>query len=145
VKFFFDNCISPNIVEALRRLEGRPHELVALRERFDADTEDPVWINALGQEGDWIIISGDPRISRGRAEKAAWLESRLTAFFCGDAWQNRRLMLQASELLGWWDDIVDFSRTATPGAGFLMEFRTKKPVQIYPVSERAERRRKKKK
>jgi len=55
------------------------------------------------------------------------------------------LMIQASELLGWWDDIVEFSKTATPGAGFLMEFRTKKPVQIYPVSERAEKRKKKKK
>ncbi len=145
MKFFFDNCISPNIVEALRHLEGRAHEIVALRERFDPKTDDPIWINALGQEGNWVIISGDPRISRGRAEKAAWLESRLTAFFCGDAWQNRRLMLQASELLGWWDDIVEFSKTAAAGAGFLMEFRTKKPVQIYPVSERSEKRKKKKK
>lgn len=141
VKFLFDNCISPNIVNALRELEGRRHELVALREKFKADTPDPDWIRALGAEGDWIIISGDPRISRGKAEKAAWLESGLTAFFCGDAWQNRRLMVQAAELLGWWDDIVDFSKSAARGVGFLMEFRTKKPVQIYPESSRKKRRR----
>lgn len=135
MKFFFDNCVSSNLVEALRCLDKR-HELVHHRERFDADTPDTVWIEALAQEGYWIIVSGDPRISRGRAERAAWIESHLTAFFCGDAWGSRKLMTQASEMLRWWDDVIDLSKKATPGSGYLLEFRTKAPTQIYPSPSR---------
>ena len=138
MKFFFDNCISPKIVEALRLLEGRGHQIVSLRERFPEDTEDPVWIRALAHEGAWIIISGDPRISRGKAERAAWIESGLTTFFCGDAWQTRPLMKQASELVGWWDDIILASKIAPSGTGYMLEFKTKAPKQIYP-EKRAER------
>ena len=131
MKFFFDNCVSQNLVEALRCLEKR-HDLVHLRDRFPEGTPDPAWIGALGAEGGWIIISGDPRISRGKAERAAWVESGLTAFFCGDAWQNRRLMTQASELLRMWDDIVERAKKAPQGSGYLLEFRAAEPRQIYP-------------
>jgi PIN domain-containing protein len=134
VRFFFDNCVSPHIVEALVCLEPR-HELVHLRARFAPSTPDPEWIRQLGQEVDWIIISGDPRISRGQAEKAAWVESGLTAFFCGEAWQNRRLVLQASELLRWWDHIVLRSKNAEKGSGHFMEFGMREPRQIYPTRE----------
>jgi len=143
VRFFFDNCVSPKLVEALQLLDPR-HELVHHRARFAADTADPDWIAALAAEGDWIIISGDPRISRGKAERAAWIESRLTAFFCGDGWASKRLMRQASELLGWWDDIVELSKKATPGAGYLMQFKTAEPIQIYPSSAAKKRKKKKK-
>jgi len=139
VRFFFDNCVSSNLVEALRCLDKR-NVLVHHREKFDAATPDPLWIGALGKEGDWIIVSGDPRISRGQAERAARHESRLTAFFCGDAWGSRKLMVQASELLRWWDDIVEFSKKAAQGSGYLLEFKTREPTQIYPSSSRPRRR-----
>ena len=138
MRFFFDNCVSPKLVEALRCLDKR-HELVHLRERFDPSTPDPTWIAALGREGGWTIISGDPRISRGQAERAAWIESRLTAFFCGDAWGSRRLMVQASEMLRWWDDILELSKKAAQGTGYLLEFKTKQPTQIYPNPARGAR------
>ena len=140
MKFFFDNCVSPNIVEALRCLvDTHRVQLVHLRDKFAADTKDDVWISTLAQEGDWIIISGDPRISRGMAEKAAWIESKLTAFFFGDSWQTRRLVVQASELLRWWDDIVRLGKMASPGTGYSLEFKTKGPIQIYPISDRPKR------
>jgi len=134
VRFFFDNCVTPHLVDALRCLDTR-HELVHLRERFSPATLAPEWIRQLGGEGDWIIISGDPRISRGQAERAAWIESGLTAFFCGDAWASRKLMVQASELLRWWDDIVERAKNAEQGAGYLLDFKSKEPRQIYPTRE----------
>lgn len=138
MKFIFDNCVSSNLVDALRCLDKR-HELVHHREKFTADTPDPVWIAALAAEKRWIIISGDPRISRGQAERAAWIESRLTAFFCGDAWGSRPVLAQASEMLRWWPDIITLSKTTALGSGYLLEFKTKQPVQIYPVSSRPAR------
>lgn len=142
MRFFFDNCISPNIVEALVHLDSR-HHLKHLRAKFEQGISDPDWIRRLGQEGNWIIISGDPRISRGQAERAAWIESGLTAFFLGDAWQNRRLMKQASELLGWWDDIVDRARNAPKGAGYMLDSKQGLPRQIYPLTTDPKRGKKK--
>ena len=136
MRFFFDNCISPNLVAALGELEkhARAPTLVHLRSRFNEDTPDPVWITALGQEGDWIIISGDPRISRGRAERAAWHESGLTAFFLGDAWSNRRLHKQVGDFIALWPAIVQAAREAEPGSGFLIEAGSKKIKKIYTSS-----------
>jgi len=115
VRVFFDNCVSPHVGEALRCLDRR-HELVHLRDRFDPATPDTEWISQLGVEGDWIIISGDPRISRGLAERSAWIESGLTAFFCGDSWGSRKLMIQASELFRLWDDILERAKSAPKGS-----------------------------
>jgi hypothetical protein len=33
-------------------------------------------------------------------------------------------MPQASGMLRWWDDIIDLSKKATPGSGYLLEFKT---------------------
>lgn len=82
MRFFLDNCISPVHAKALRILaEVQEYEIVHLSERFERDARDPEWLGTLGREGDWVIVSGDPRITRGRAERRAWHESGLTAFF----------------------------------------------------------------
>ena len=131
MNFFFDNCISPNIVDALGHLDSR-HTLVHLRKMFSGDTPDVEWIKALAQEGDWIVISGDTRISRGRAERAAWLESKLTTFFFGDAWSGHPLMVQASELFRLWPAILEHAKNAPSGHGYMMDFRAHNPRLIYP-------------
>jgi PIN domain-containing protein len=82
VRFFFDNTFPPRFVQAIRVLaELQEVDLTHLADRFPRDTPDPVWTGALGVEGDWIIISSDANICRGKAEQAAWRESGLTAFF----------------------------------------------------------------
>jgi predicted nuclease of predicted toxin-antitoxin system len=89
VKFFLDNCIAPVFAKVLNILaERQGHPIVHLRDKFPPDTKDPEWIRALAEEGEWIIVSGDPRISREKAERQAWQESRLTAFFFGDGWTS---------------------------------------------------------
>ncbi len=138
MRFFFDNCVSPNIVDALECLDSR-HTLVHLRTRFSADTPDVEWIKALAQEGDWIVISGDLRISRGKAERTAWYESGLTAFFFGEAWSNHPLMVQASELFRLWPTILDRAKNAPHGHGYAMDFRAHEPRQIYPPSRKQQK------
>ena len=85
MKFFLDNNISHRLAAALLVLENRVERgdwtVEHLRVRFEQQTEDVTWLEALGHEGEWIVISGDIRISRNPAEKAAWRESGLTAFF----------------------------------------------------------------
>ena len=67
MRFFFDNCIAITFVKALKILaEIQQYELIHLSERFSPDTRDPDWIRTLATEGDWVIVSGDPRIREAR-------------------------------------------------------------------------------
>jgi len=124
VRFFLDNCVSPKIARALAALDAR-HSVVHLQERFSADVKDVAWICALRSEGEWIIVSGDPRIAHGKAEREAWKESKFTAFFLED-FSQRGFWVQAREVVKWWPDILEHARAASPGTGYLIPFNAKR-------------------
>ena len=132
MRFFFDNCVSIKFVQALSILaQVQGYELVHLTDRFAADTPDEEWIRSLARDGDWVIISGDPRISRGQAQKKAWQESSLTAFFFAEGWASKGFWKQAESLVHWWPQIVLKAREAKPGTGYLMPWNGKDFRQIY--------------
>jgi len=132
VKFFLDNCISPVIAEAVQLLASQQGDTVVhLIARFPADTKDPVWLRALGAEGGWIIVSGDHRISTGKAERAAWHESGLTAFFFASGFTSQRFWTQAAEVVRWWPIVRRVAQEAHTGSGFMLPMRAKDPQAIY--------------
>ena len=111
MKFFFDNCISPQLAAGIRGFEGaRDHRIVHLREMFNQDIPDVEWLDRLGREGGWIIISADERISRNPAEKLVWRESHLTTFFFAQPWSGDKFWNQAKSLVTWWPEIVRQAR-----------------------------------
>jgi len=126
LKFFFDTCISVRVVRALRHVletegGGKVCELQHLSERYsDSSVPDVRWIADLGVEGGWIIISGDPRISRGKAEKLAWKESGLTAFFLSDGWAGGNIYSQTADVIRRWPDIMRTARAHPLRRGFLI-------------------------
>ncbi len=131
MKFFFDNTTPPRLVAALRALEGEEgHTLDHLRERFAPDTSDVDWIRTLATEGDWVIISGDVRISQNQFERRAWLESGLTAFFLAKGWTTLKLWDQTWRFLKWWPDIVAQAARIRPGAGFIVPLKSSKLEQL---------------
>ena len=125
MRFFFDNTMSPGLARAVAELERQSdqHEVVPLRGKFREKIEDIEWIPLLAAEGDWVIISGDLHISRNKAERKAWLDSGLTAFFLKAAWADQQLWLFASRFLRWWPRIVAQAEMIRPGEGFLVPFR----------------------
>lgn len=132
MKFFLDNCIAPVFAKVLNILaERQGYPIPHLRDRFPPDTKDPEWIRALAEEGEWIIVSGDPRISRGKAERQAWQESRITAFFFGDGWTSRNYWKQAEDMVHWWPRIVLEAEKASRGKGFLIHLGGKDFQVIY--------------
>ena len=136
MKFFLDNCIAPVFAKALNILaEKQGYPIVHLRDKFPTQTKDPEWIRALADEGDWVIVSGDPRISRGKAERQAWQESRLTAFFFGDGWASRKYWNQAEDLVHWWPKIVLEAEKAPKGKGFLIPLNGKEFKVLYDPLE----------
>jgi len=136
LRLFIDNCISINLAEGIRVLAKiQQYEIVHLREKFDPAVLDVEWIPALAHEGDWVIVSGDPRISRSKAERAAWHESGLTAFFFSDGFPNKRYWKQAEILVHWWPQIVLTAREARPGSGFLIPLTGSDFKKIYDPTD----------
>jgi hypothetical protein len=130
LNFFLDNCISPRIAKALQALEDR-HTVIALRDKFQPDTPDVEWIRKLAQEKqDWVVISGDNRISRNKHEHEAWIEAKLTFFFWAPAWLALERWQQASKIIKWWPAIVDQASKIAPGAGFKIPVKGTRLEQI---------------
>ena len=124
MRFFFDNCLAPPYARAVRALSAPDrHEVVHLGEKFARDTPDVEWINRLAAEGDWIIVSGDLRITRNPHEREAWLESGLLAFFFARGWMNVDFWAQAARLVHWWPKLVDQAQSVVPPAGFIVPFK----------------------
>ena len=132
MRFFLDNCISPTHARALAVLgEIQEYEIVHLRDRFRPETPDEDWIRELSNEGGWVIVSGDPRISRSKPIRTVWRESGITAFFFGDGWASRKYWNQAADLVKWWPIIVLQARSAVPGTGYLIPVKARELKEIY--------------
>ncbi len=118
MRFFLDNCIAPRIARALHAASHPNHEVVHLQEKFPPDTADEDWFAQLSEERDWIIISGDAKISRSAHEKQAWLQSKLTVFFLTKGWMNIPPYEQLSKLSHCFPEIVKHCEKASPGSSF---------------------------
>ena len=115
--------MSHHLARAVGALEdgadrGDRHQVTHLSEKFPRRTDDVVWMKALGEEKDWVVISGDLRITRNPAEREAWRESGLTAFFLQKAWGNQTIWPFSSRFIFWWPRIVAQAGMAPKGKGF---------------------------
>ena len=81
MKFLLDNNISPFLARALHELATQ-HDycVVALRDKFPANTPDIDWIRALAKEGDWTVISADHFTKKGGLEREAIRQAGLKVF-----------------------------------------------------------------
>jgi PIN like domain len=121
VKFFFDNCMSKKLMQAIGILLGEDrHHVVHLRDMFDGSTPDPVWLQRLGGEGNWIVISSDTRIIKNNQNKQAWVQSGLTAFFMWNKFAGENIWNQSWRLIKWWPLIELKAKQNPGGAGFIV-------------------------
>lgn len=76
MKFLFDNNLPPALAEALGTLTAAHwqgvHSVVHLRDRFDKSVSDTFYIEKLGSEGDWSIVTHD-------ASRKVWSAKRWLA------------------------------------------------------------------
>jgi hypothetical protein len=75
LKCLIDENSAPALARALDALFRGEHRIIHLRERFGPGVTDIDWITTLSREGRWVIISGDLRITKARAEYTAFRAS----------------------------------------------------------------------
>ncbi len=110
MRFFFDRCVPIPIARMVRAIEEGQHEIRHHDEdeRFGPKTTDTEWMTALATDTAplWIVISGDGRILRNKAERKVLEEVGLT-FFCLDKpWPNTELYEYAWKFMKVWPKIL---------------------------------------
>jgi hypothetical protein len=130
VNVLFDHNISFRIAHAFRELFGDQHTVVALTDKFPNNTPDVDWIKQLSQEGQWVVISGDRRITRNMAEYNAFRSSRLIGFFLSKGLGKAPVIKQAERLLVLWPGIEAISAQVGPGAVFELQMKSSRIAQL---------------
>jgi len=109
VKVFFDNCTSPVLATTLdgfvQHFSHRAFHIKDLKcGRHATDVE---WIRFLATDGpDWIVITGDDRVYRNKAERAAYRSAGLRGFVLNRAYQKTPMNQIASVLLWRWPEML---------------------------------------
>src|SRR5947209_6199521 len=108
MNFFFDRCMSCRLARMIDIFDldhaVRHHDDDG---RFDEHTEDIAWIQALAADPTpWIVVSGDGRILKNRAERAALDEAGLTFFCMNKQWMSMGIHDYAWRFVKVWPEIV---------------------------------------
>jgi len=120
-----DENLSPALAKALNALFVDEHEVIHIRERFGPSVSDPEWIEHMSAEGRWIVISGDRRIAKVKAEQAVFRSSRLIGFFLAPALNAARVTIQMQRLLALWGDIEAIPNSVAGGAMYELPIKGK--------------------
>lgn len=134
MKVFFDNCTSPVLAAALDgfiRNEGHSaHHIKDLR--CGRDAEDADWIAMLAQErGVWMVITGDDRIRKNSATRAAYRAAELNGFVLARAYQKMPMHKVASIILWRWPEMEQLFRLV--GGAALYELPINRSAKIKPL------------
>ncbi len=107
VKVLFDHNMPPALARGLNEIisiDG--HHAIALKDKFPRNISDIEYFNALGKEGNWIVISKDLQNAKKKAEKAAIERNKIVAFYLSPALQKKTIGKQAAAILWHWDGIL---------------------------------------
>ena len=107
MKLLVDNNLAPRLGRGLGALFDGIHEVVHIRDKFGTGSmPDEAWIEALGKEGGWSVLSGDRRIATKRPSRELFLKSNLIGFFPLPAVTRLPLTAMTARVLTIWPVIV---------------------------------------
>jgi hypothetical protein len=120
VKVLFDNCTAPVWATTLDGyIQHFGHRAFHIKDvpglpngRHSADLE---WINHLRSSSEvWIFITGDSRVSKNPAERAALRSAKLHGFVLAPAYQKTALHQVAATLVWKWPEIEEITKLLQP-------------------------------
>jgi hypothetical protein len=134
VKLFFDNCTSPILASTLDGfIRHYGHAAFHIGDlpcgRHATDVE---WIEMLRRdEAVWIVITGDDRIRKNKAERAAFRRAGLRGFVLSPAYQKTPQNQCASFLLWRWPEMESLMRIVGGAALYELPMnRTARMIQL---------------
>lgn len=134
MKIFFDNCTSPVLASTLNGFVQNSghsaHHISTLP--CGRHAKDVVWMDMLGNSREvWLVITGDGRIQKNRAERLAFRQAKLIGFVLAPAYQRTPINQQASILIWRWPEIEAF--VTQLGGGSLFELPISKSGKFKPM------------
>lgn len=116
MRVFVDNCTSPIIATTLHGfISHGGHSAHHIRDISELpngrDSLDVEWINFLKNSPDeWIFLSGDGRILKNAAERAALRSAGLHGFILAPAYQKTPMNQVAATLVWKWPEILEITK-----------------------------------
>lgn len=111
MKIFVDNNLPEKLAKILDILDDNT-EVKHIKEMFPPDTKDIQWIQALSNDGKWLILTQDIHITKRRVELCALRESGLSIICLEKGWSNMTLHVKVSKLINNWPSIVSATSKA---------------------------------
>lgn len=110
MRVFFDNCTAPWLAGTLdgfiSHLGHRAYHISQIRELPKGrHTPDADWIEHLKHGKDWIFVTGDFRLLKNKAERAALRGSGLYGFILATGYQKMPNHQVASNIIWKWPEI----------------------------------------
>ncbi len=116
MKLLVDNNLPPRLGRGLGALFAGMHDVLHIKDKFGTGSlPDEDWIEALGREGGWCVLSGDRRIASKKPSRDLFLRSNLVGFFPLPAVMALPLTGQAARVLTLWPVLETNSRTMERG------------------------------
>lgn len=115
MKVFFDNCLAPVYARTLNAfIQARGHSAYHIRDIADLPngrkSKDVEWIEFLRQSRDvWIFMTGDGRLMKNPAERAALRSAGLHGFVLASAYQKTPFNQIAALLIWRWPELVNIT------------------------------------
>lgn len=116
MKLLVDNNLPPALGRGLGALFAGNHHIQHIRDKFGTGSlPDSAWIEALGKEGGWCVLSGDRRIATKRPSRELFLRANLIGFFPMPAVMDLPLNGFAARILTIWPVLETTERTMRRG------------------------------
>ena len=147
MKIVVDENLPPALARALQAIflqaifVAEHDEIIYLRDRFGPRVTDLEWIETLSRESRWVIISGDRRITRNKAEYNAFRASTLIGFFLSAGLNKAKLTKKGRAPSG---SVGRHRRTWCPDGGWRHvraadEKQAHRATEVIPVRSAARR------
>jgi hypothetical protein len=120
VNVLFDNCTAPRLAATLGGYIGADgHRVFHIKDlpglSKGRDSSDIEWIELLRRDNEqWVFISGDGRVLRNPAERAALRSAGLHGFILSPAYQKTPLNQVAATIVWKWPEIEGVANLLAP-------------------------------
>lgn len=116
MKLLVDNMLSPRLARGIGMLFKDMHEVVHIKDKYGTGSlPDAEWIERLGREGGWSVLSGDRRIATKKPSRELFNRSNLVGFFPLPAVLDLPLHAMTARVLTLWPAMADTSRIMDRG------------------------------